>query len=248
LAHRRKVDITVAVRNVHRTMGTRLSSEISRRYGEEGLPEDTIALRFSGSAGQSFFAFGATGVTAIVHGDANDYFGKGLCGARLIVRPPLEAGYAAEENVIVGNVVLYGATSGEVFIRGRAGERFAVRNSGARAVVEGTGDHACEYMTGGRVVILGRTGRNTAAGMSGGIAYVLDEAGDFAERRCNMEMVGLEALEEEDIKEVKKMIERHLQYTASAVARRVLKNWEGMLPRFIKIMPVDYKRALEQVE
>ncbi|RJQ83949.1 MAG: glutamate synthase subunit alpha, partial [Desulfobacteraceae bacterium] len=247
LDRQQKIDITVAVRNVHRTMGTRLSSEIALRYGEAGLPEDTITLRFNGSAGQSFFAFGAKGVTAIVHGDANDYFGKGLSGARLIIRPPLSAGFKAEENVIVGNVAFYGATSGEAYIRGIVGERFCVRNSGVHAVIEGAGDHACEYMTGGRVVILGPTGRNTAAGMSGGIAYVLDEAGDFARFRCNLKMVDLEPLErQEDIDEMKKMIEKHLAYTQSPLAQRVLDHWEEILPKFIKIMPVDYKRALEK--
>jgi glutamate synthase (NADPH) large chain len=248
LAHRRPVEIAVALRNVHRTMGTRLSSDIALRYGEQGLPDNTITVRFSGSAGQSFFAFGAKGVTAIVHGDANDYFGKGLSGAQLIIRPPHDAAYPAEANVIIGNVALYGATSGEAYIRGMAGERFCVRNSGARAVVEGTGDHACEYMTGGRVVILGPAGRNTAAGMSGGIAYVLDESGDFA-KRCNLQMVGLEPVtQEQDIAELKMMIEKHLACTDSAAARRVLANWAQMLPGFVKIMPVDYKRALEQAD
>jgi glutamate synthase (NADPH/NADH) large chain len=243
------VDVAVAVRNIHRAMGTRLSSEICRRCGEDGLPDGTITLRFNGSAGQSFFAFGARGLTAIVHGDANDYFGKGLSGARLVIRPPVKAGFAAEENVIVGNVAFYGATSGEAYIRGIAGERFCVRNSGVHAVVEGTGDHACEYMTGGRVVVLGPTGRNTAAGMSGGIAYILDETGDFERYRCNLEMVDLDPLDQaDDISELKRMIEKHLIYTDSPVARRVLDHWEAMLPRFIKVMPVDYKRALEQVE
>jgi glutamate synthase domain-containing protein 3 len=229
-----------------------LSSEIAQRYGEAGLPDDTITLRCRGSAGQSFFAFAARGLTAHIEGDANNYFGKGLSGAKLIIRPPAEATFAAEENVIIGNVALYGATGGEAYIRGLAGERFAVRNSGASAVVEGTGDHACEYMTGGRVVILGATGRNAAAGMSGGIAYVLDEIGDFAQQRCNLEMVELESLEEEkEIAAVRAMIGKHRDYTQSPVAQRVLDHWEELRPKFVKIMPVDYKKALlgqDQVE
>jgi glutamate synthase domain-containing protein 2/glutamate synthase domain-containing protein 1/glutamate synthase domain-containing protein 3 len=246
------VVVQVSLGNVHRTVGTRLSSEIALRYGEEGLPDDTITLRCQGSAGQSFFAFAARGMTAIIHGDANDYFGKGLSGARLIIRPSQEATFAAEDNVIIGNVALYGATGGEAYIRGKAGERFAVRNSGAYAVVEGTGDHPCEYMTGGRVVILGPTGRNAAAGMSGGIAYVLDEHGDFAQQRCNLEMVDLEALEaEKEIAEVQAMIRKHFDATQSPVARRVLDTWEEIRPKFVKIMPVDYKKALlsqDQIE
>ena len=243
------VTIEAQLRNVHRAVGTRLSSEICLRYGEQGLPDDTITLHCRGSAGQSFFAFAARGLTAVIEGDANDYFGKGLSGARLIIRPPLAAGFKAEENVIIGNVAFYGATGGEAFIRGIAGERFCVRNSGVQAVVEGTGDHACEYMTGGRVVILGPTGRNTAAGMSGGVAYVLDEQGDFGQYRCNLEMVDLEpVVEAQDIADLKQLIERHLAYTDSAVAQRVLAQWETCLPRFVKIMPVDYKQALAQVE
>ncbi len=245
LDKKQPVTIQVALGNVHRTVGTRLSSEIAERYGDEGLPDDTVTLQCRGSAGQSFFAFAARGMTALIKGDANDYFGKGLSGAKLIIRPPEAATFTAEENVIIGNVAFYGATSGEAYIRGLAGERFCVRNSGVRAVVEGTGDHPCEYMTGGRVVILGPTGRNAAAGMSGGIAYVLDEKGDFATHRCNMEMVALEEIEEEkEIAEVKDMIQKHYDYTGSDVARRVLDNWDAMLPKFVKIMPVDYKRAL----
>ncbi len=252
LEKKQPVQIEVALGNVHRTVGTRLSSEIAGRYGDAGLPDDTITLQCRGSAGQSFFAFASKGMTAVIFGDANDYFGKGLSGAKLVIRPPVEATFAAEENVIIGNVAFYGATSGEAYIRGLAGERFCVRNSGVTAVVEGTGDHACEYMTGGRVVILGPTGRNVAAGMSGGIAYVLDETGDFASRRCNFEMVALEKLEEaKEIEEVKAMIQKHFDHTASPVAKRVLEHWEEMLPKFIKIMPVDYKKALlsqDQVE
>ncbi len=244
-----KVTLDLTLRNIYRSVGTRLSSAVSSRWGSDGLEEDTITLRCAGSAGQSFMAFGAKGITALVKGEANDYFGKGLSGAKLVMMPPEKAGFVPEENVIIGNVALYGATSGEVYIRGRAGERFCVRNSGARAVVEGAGDHACEYMTGGRVVILGPTGRNAAAGMSGGVAYVLDEQGDFGRHRCNLEMVALEDVTEgEDVAELKTLVERHLKYTESSVARRVLEHWEAMLPTFVKIMPVDYKKALEKIK
>jgi glutamate synthase domain-containing protein 2/glutamate synthase domain-containing protein 1/glutamate synthase domain-containing protein 3 len=242
----RPTTVELEILNVQRSVGTRLSGEIARRYGEPGLPEDTITLRCKGSAGQSFCAFGARGLTAIVEGDANDYFGKGLSGACLVLRPPAGARFVPEENIIVGNVAFYGATAGEAFIRGMAGERFCVRNSGLHAVVEGTGDHACEYMTGGRVVILGSTGRNTAAGMSGGVAYVLDETGDFGQLLCNREMVDLEPLTDpQEITALQLLIERHLRLTGSGVARRVLDDWPGTLPAFVKIMPRDYKRALE---
>jgi glutamate synthase domain-containing protein 3 len=242
------VSLELSLRNIYRTVGTRLSSEVSSRNGSAGLKDDTITLRCTGPAGQSFMAFGAKGITAVVRGEANDYFGKGLSGAKLVMSPPEKAAFNPEENVIIGNVALYGATSGEVYIRGRAGERFCVRNSGARAVVEGVGDHACEYMTGGRVVILGPTGRNAAAGMSGGIAYVLDEQGDFGRLRCNLEMVDLEPVVEEDATELRTMVERHLKYTGSSVARRVLDQWRTVLPKFVKIMPVDYKLALEKMK
>jgi len=242
------VQIDLPIRNVYRTTGTLLSSHIFRRRGEQGLPENTITIRSRGSAGQSFFAFAAPGITVINRGDANDYFGKGLSGATLVLRPPEEAAYIAEENVIVGNTAFYGATSGQAYLRGIAGERFCVRNSGVKAVVEGTGDHACEYMTGGRVVILGPTGRNAAAGMSGGVAYVYDEAGDFGRRRCNLEMVDLETLENpRDIAELRALIERHRNYTDSPVAAGILANWNRALPRFVKIMPRDYRRALERI-
>ncbi|MBR9982445.1 MAG: glutamate synthase large subunit [Desulfatitalea sp.] len=245
LDHRQPVSVDVTLRNIHRTVGTRLSHAIALRHGEAGLPDDTITLCCRGTAGQSFCAFAARGLTAVIHGDANDYFGKGLSGAKLIILPPPEAAFAAEHNTIIGNVALYGATSGQAYIRGQAGIRFGVRNSGAAAVVEGTGDHACEYMTGGRVVILGPTGRNTAAGMSGGIAYVLDEAGDFATRRCNREMVDLEPVTAaEDAAELKALVQSHWAHTQSPVARRVLDRWETILPRFVKVMPIDYKRAL----
>jgi len=242
-----RVELDLVVRNVQRTVGTLLSYEITRRYDEKGLAEDTIVIRADGSAGQSFCAFGAPGLTIHLRGDANDYFGKGLSGAKLTVSPPEGSRFAAEANIIVGNVALYGATSGEAFIRGVAGERFCVRNSGARAVVEGLGDHGCEYMTGGRVVVLGPTGRNFAAGMSGGIAYVLDEDGDFERCRCNPEMVDLEAVSTDDLPELQELIEKHYGYTQSAVAERVLAKWDEALLRFIKVIPVDYKRALREM-
>jgi len=244
-----KIILDLDLRNIYRTVGTRLSSAISRAKGAAGLKDDTITLRCNGSAGQSFMAFGARGITALIKGDANDYFGKGLSGAKLVIAPPDDAAFKAEENVIIGNVALYGATSGDVYIRGLAGERFCVRNSGARAVVEGAGDHACEYMTGGRVVILGPTGRNAAAGMSGGVAYVLDMRGDFGRHRCNLEMVALEpVVEAQDVAELREMITRHRDYTRSEIAKGILAQWEAMLPKFIKIMPVDYKRALEKLK
>jgi len=242
------VETEIAIRNIHRTVGTMLSHEIAKRYGGEGLPDDTIVIHCNGSAGQSFCAFGSAGITMNIHGDANDYFGKGLSGAKLTIRPPLESTFKAEENILIGNVAFYGATSGEAYVRGQAGERFCVRNSGVHAVVEGVGDHGCEYMTGGRAVILGSTGRNFAAGMSGGIAYVLDEIGDFASLRLNHNMVETEHMEsEEDIAELRSMIENHLRYTDSSVAGRILEHWETSLKSFIKIMPTDYKRALERL-
>ncbi len=239
------VAATLPIRNTHRVVGTTLGSEITRRYGGEGLPDDTIRLHFQGSAGQSFGAFIPRGLTLVLEGDSNDYLGKGLSGGKVIVYPPKGSTFVPQENVITGNVTLYGATSGEAYIRGKAGERFCVRNSGARAVVEAVGDHGCEYMTAGRVVVLGPTGRNFAAGMSGGIAYVLDEAGDF-HRRCNQEMVYLERMEEEsDLLLVEEMIRRHAMYTESEVAWRILADWQAMVPSFVKVMPKDYKRMLE---
>ena len=242
-----RVEFEQPIRNVNRTVGTMLSHEISKRYGEAGLPEDTITIRCKGSAGQSFCAFGAKGLTVYVEGDANDYFGKGLSGAKLIVAPPKESTFVSEENILIGNVALYGATKGELYARGLAGERFCVRNSGARAVVEGVGDHGCEYMTGGRAVVLGPTGRNFAAGMSGGVAYVLDETGDFGKYRCNRAMVDLEPVSDpDDVAELRGMIETHRRYTRSAVAARVLDTWDETLGKFVKVMPVEYRRALEQ--
>jgi len=242
------VEIDIAIRNINRTAGAILGSEISRRYGEEGLPDDTIRCRFKGTAGQSFGAFLPKGVSFILSGDANDYLGKGLSGGRIVVRRPDTATFKAEENIIAGNVILYGATSGEVFINGVVGERFCVRNSGAHAVVEGVGDHGCEYMTGGRVVVLGSTGRNFAAGMSGGIAYVLDEENSF-EKLCNISMVDLEALEDKAEKNfVRKLVERHLDYTGSDRARKVLENWEENAARIVKVMPIEYRRVLDSLE
>jgi glutamate synthase domain-containing protein 3 len=235
----------VAIRNVNRTVGGILSGEIARRYGASGLPEGSIEISFSGSAGQSFAAWLAPGVTFSLRGETNDYAGKGLSGGVVSVRPPERARFRAEENMLVGNTVLYGAIGGRAFFRGLAGERFAVRNSGAHAVVEGVGDHGCEYMTGGRVVILGRTGRNFAAGMSGGIAYVYDVDRRF-EGRCNLELVDLEPLAEDDAEEVKALISEHVARTGSLVGRNVLASWERAVERFVKVMPRDYKRVLAE--
>jgi glutamate synthase domain-containing protein 2/glutamate synthase domain-containing protein 1/glutamate synthase domain-containing protein 3 len=244
LEDRRRVEIRLPIRNVHRTVGAMLSGEIARRYGSEGLPDDTVRFQFAGSAGQSFGAFLAKGVTLELEGDANDYVGKGLSGGRLVVYPPRASIFQPEENILIGNVALYGATSGEAFFNGMAGERFAVRNSGATAVVEGLGDHGCEYMTKGVVVVLGKCGRNFAAGMSGGIAYVLDEKGDFPERRCNRASVDLDPMTAEDSALVFGLIERHFELTGSPRAKWVLENWDTMLEKFIKIFPHEYKRVL----
>jgi len=270
------VRIETAIRNTNRTVGAMLSGEVARRYGHRGLPDDTIYIKAEGIAGQSFGAWVAHGVTIELSGEANDYVGKGLSGGRLVIYPPRECPIVPEENIIVGNTVLYGAISGECYFRGVAGERFAVRNSGATAVIEGVGDHGCEYMTGGVVVVLGSTGRNFAAGMSGGIAYVLDEAGDF-ERRCNLAMVELEPISDEDealediehqggdleshgrvdidhdmtrydAKRLRNLIEKHMHYTDSARARAILDNWSEYLPKFVKVMPMDYRRALEEMK
>jgi glutamate synthase (NADPH/NADH) large chain len=237
--------INLPVRNIHRSVGTMLSGEIARRYGSAGLPDDTIRIQLNGSAGQSLGAFLAKGVTITLEGEANDYVGKGLSGGRLIVYPPRRSGFAPEENIIIGNVALYGATSGEVFFNGVAGERFAVRNSGATAVVEGVGDHGCEYMTNGLVLVLGSCGRNFAAGMSGGIAYVFDERGDFTEERCNLESVDLEPmLEGKDIQLVRTLIARHLELTWSPRAKWILDNWHEAASRFIKVFPHEFKRVM----
>ena len=239
-----KVAAEIPIQNVHRVVGTITGGELTKKWGAKGLPEDTIRILFRGSAGQSFGAFMPKGMTFCLEGDTNDYLGKGLSGGKIIVYPSEKATFVPEENVIVGNVAFYGATSGEAYIRGVAGERFCVRNSGVTAVVESVGDHGCEYMTGGRVVVLGPAGRNFAAGMSGGVAYVLDEHGEFP--KCvNRQMVGIEKLESpEEIAEVRALVERHLAYTKSARAKRVLDAWDQMVPKFVKVMPNDYKRML----
>ena len=271
LDHVKPVRIEMPIRNVHRTVGAMLSGEVAKRYGHSGMPEDTISVRFTGVAGGSFGAFLARGVSLELIGDANDYVGKGMSGGRVVVRQPRNVKRDPTENIIVGNTVLYGAIAGEAYFEGVAGERFAVRNSGAIAVVEGTGDHACEYMTGGVVVTLGATGRNFAAGMSGGVAYVYDPKGNFRDL-CNLTMVGIEAVPVAagppddperprqksisvensgmgdmlrfDAERLKILIERHLLYTGSARARSLLDNWDESLKHFVKVMPIDYRRAL----
>ena len=248
LEDKKEVNIILPIKNTNRTVGTILGHEITKRYGAEGLPEDTVNIHFNGSAGMSFGAFVPKGVTLTLEGDANDYIGKGLSGGKIIVYPPRPSTFAAEENILVGNVVLYGATSGEAYFRGIAGERFCVRNSGVSTVVEGVGDHGCEYMTGGRVVIIGKTGRNFGAGMSGGIAYVLDENRDF-DTRCNQEMVDLESIsEDEDIELVKQLLNKHVQYTKSTVAENILNNWTAYEEKFVKVMPRDYKKVLTAIK
>jgi glutamate synthase (NADPH/NADH) large chain len=270
------VRIAMPIRNIDRTTGAMLSGEIARRHGHDGLPDDTIVVQFAGTAGQSFGAFLVHGVTFELYGDANDYVGKGLSGGRIVVRPAAQSGVVPEDSIIVGNTVLYGAIAGECYCRGVAGERFAVRNSGAIAVIEGAGDHCCEYMTGGVVVVLGRTGRNFAAGMSGGVAYVLDEDGSFASR-CNLAMVELEPMPgEEDINarvfhhvrdleahglvdvmsdmsrfdahRLHHLIARHARFTGSAVAAKILDDWDSWYPKFRKVMPVEYRRALNELK
>ena len=241
----RNVEVNLPVRNVHRSVGAILSGEIARRYGSAGLPDDTIRIHLKGSAGQSLGAFLAKGITLTLEGDANDYVGKGLSGGKIVVYPPPGSTFAPEENIIVGNVVLYGATSGEAFFNGVAGERFAVRNSGATAVVEGVGDHGCEYMTNGLVLVLGACGRNFAAGMSGGVAYVFDERGDFTEKRCNLESVDLEPLHDaQDVQIVRNLVTRHHELTGSRRAKWILDNWSEMASHFIKVFPHEFKRVL----
>jgi glutamate synthase (NADPH/NADH) large chain len=269
------VKINTPIMNYDRSFGAMLSGRVAERYGYQGLPEDTIHIEARGIAGQSFGAFAARGVSIDLIGEANDYVGKGLSGGRLTIYPPPECPIKAEDNIIVGNTVLYGAISGECYFSGVGGERFAVRNSGATAVIEGVGDHCCEYMTGGIVVVLGPSGRNFAAGMSGGIAYVLDEAGDF-EQRCNLAMVELEPIPAEDdasagleqggeleghgqvdishdmtrydALRLRDLIEKHKHYTNSARAEMIINNWEQYLPRFVKVMPMDYRRALQEMK
>jgi glutamate synthase (ferredoxin) len=240
------VEIAMPIRNVNRTVGTILGSELTRRHGGAGLPDDTIKIKFHGSAGQSFGAFVPRGMTLTLEGDANDYVGKGLSGGKIIIYPPRNASFIPEDNILIGNVALYGATGGRAFFRGRAGERFCVRNSGALAVVEGTGDHGCEYMTGGVAVVIGATGRNFAAGMSGGSAFIFDETGDFPQR-CNLEMVDLEPLREpEDLDLVRDLLIQHAGYTGSTVAAQILGDWDWAVGKFVKVMPVDYRRVLEE--
>ncbi|HPP54431.1 MAG TPA: hypothetical protein PK777_15875 [Thermoguttaceae bacterium] len=240
------VRLETPIRNVHRAVGASLSHHVVRKYGAKGLPDGTIEITFRGSAGQSFGAFLAPGITLRLIGDANDYLGKGLSGGRIVVQTPPGSSFDPKENVIAGNTLLYGATSGEVFINGLVGERFAVRNSGAIAVVEGVGDHGCEYMTGGLVVVLGQTGRNFAAGMSGGVAYVLDEYQLF-DTLCNLDMVDIESLwAEEDLQTLRTLLQRHYQWTGSLQARRILDSWPEMSGKFVKVMPIDYRKALQR--
>ncbi len=246
LESKQQVEVSLPIRNVHRTVGAMLSGEIAKRYGMEGLPPDTIHFKFTGTAGQSFGAWLAKGVTLTLEGESNDYLGKGMSGGRIVVLPLKGSNFIPEETIIIGNVALYGAIAGEAYFYGMAGERFGVRNSGVHAVVEGVGDHGCEYMTGGVMVVLGKTGRNFAAGMSGGVAFVLNEDGGF-ERRCNLSMVELEPIRDKtDQALLRGMIERHAQYTGSTKAKKILKNWEVMLPKFVRVMSVEYKKVLAQ--
>jgi len=248
LFRKEKTYLDFDITNIDRAVGAVLSNEISKIYGAQGLPENTLNLNFTGSAGQSFGAFSTKGLTMIVNGNTNDYLGKGLSGAKVIIKVPEKATIVPEDNVITGNVTLYGATSGEVYINGKAGERFCVRNSGAQAVVEGIGDHGCEYMTGGVAVVLGEVGRNFGAGMSGGIAFVLDSKGTFR-NNCNSEALNLDPVVlEEDINVLKTLITNHYNATLSPLAQRILEQWEQYLPKFIKVLPEEYKQALIKLE
>lgn len=241
-----KVELSYDIINTDRAAGAMLSGEIAGRYGHDGLADDTINVSFKGSAGQSFGAFLMKGVNFRLEGEANDYVGKGLSGGRIAICPPAESKFDASENIIAGNTILYGATSGEIFINGRAGERFAVRNSGATAVVEGAGDHCCEYMTGGRVVVLGTTGRNFAAGMSGGLAYVWDKNHNF-DYYCNMDMIELDLIEDKAGRdELRGLIEKHYKYTGSALAKKMLDNWSQYVGEFIQVTPIEYRRILQE--
>ncbi|NTU94353.1 MAG: glutamate synthase subunit alpha, partial [Chlorobiaceae bacterium] len=243
-----RVNTTLPIKNINRVAGTIVGNAVTKAYGSKGLPDDTIHLKFIGSAGQSLGAFMPNGMTIELEGDANDYIGKGLSGGRIIAYPPKSAKFVPEENIIVGNVALYGATSGEAFIRGMAGERFCVRNSGALAVVESVGDHGCEYMTGGKVVILGKTGRNFAAGMSGGTAYVYDVDGAFS-GRCNQAMVTLSPVESgEELAWLKSTIERHVAATGSKLGASLVAEWQNASLRFVKVQPNDYKRAMDAMK
>jgi glutamate synthase domain-containing protein 3 len=244
---KQKASIDMSIRNTNRTVGTILSNYVCKKYGEKGLPDGSLELNFKGSAGQSFGAFLAPGITLKLTGQSNDYVGKGLSGGRIVLITPPGSKFAAHENIIAGNTLLYGATKGEIFINGMAGERFGVRNSGTTAVVEGLGDHGCEYMTGGTIVVLGKTGCNFAAGMSGGIAYVLDEMQLF-DTLCNLDMVELESIYlEEDKKILKDLIERHYKWTQSKQAERILESWSDMLGKFVKVVPIDYRKSLEKM-
>ena len=246
IEHRKEVSLEYSIANTDRAVGAMLSGVIAARYGGAGLPEQTLSVKFKGSAGQSFGAFLVHGVCFKLEGETNDYMGKGLSGGRIAVLPPIRSNYAAEENTIAGNTILYGATGGEVYINGRAGERFAVRNSGATAVVEGVGDHCCEYMTGGRVVVLGPTGRNFAAGMSGGVAYVWNP-NDHFDYFCNMEMVELSLIEESSYrKELHELIRQHYLYTGSKLARTMLDEWNKYADQFIQVIPIEYKKVLQE--
>ena len=247
LYRKEKMNLAYPIKNTNRTVGAIISNEISKIYGHLGLPEDTLNINFSGSAGQSFGAFGAFGLTFTLEGNTNDYLGKGLSGAKLIIKKPAKADFLAENNIIVGNVCLFGAVNGQAYINGIAGERFAVRNSGATAVVEGVGDHCCEYMTGGKVIVLGKTGRNFAAGMSGGIAYVYDPENKFSNGLCNTETIEFEYISEEDAAELKTIIEKHVLYTESKKGAKLLADWDTNLDNFVKVMPTEYKRALERI-
>jgi glutamate synthase (ferredoxin) len=236
------------INNINRSVGAIVSNEISKIYGHLGLPEDTLNINFTGSAGQSLGAFSAHGLTFTVEGNTNDYLGKGLSGAKLIIKKPAKATFVAEKNIIVGNVCLFGAIEGEAYINGIAGERFAVRNSGAIAVVEGVGDHGCEYMTGGKVVVLGSTGRNFAAGMSGGIAYIYDPEHKFKNGLCNTETIEFETVEGEDEADLRGLIEKHVLYTESSRGKELLNDWATSLDNFVKVMPTEYKKALKRLE
>ena len=240
------VSLKRILQNTDRAVGAMLSGEVAKKYGNDGLPDNTIHCEFKGSAGQSFAAFLSKGITFTLKGDANDYLGKGLSGGKIILLPPDTSNFKPEDNIIAGNTLLYGATTGEVYINGQVGERFCVRNSGALAVVEGAGDHCCEYMTGGRTVVLGKTGRNFAAGMSGGIAYVYNPDGDF-DYYCNMEMVELSLIEDiSDIRELHDIISNHYKHTSSPLAKRLLDNWMNEINSFIKVTPIEYKRVLQE--
>ena len=247
IERKEKTVVDIPIRNINRTVGAILSNRIVGVHGRDGLPDGTLEIVATGTAGQSFGAFLAPGVTLRLIGDANDYLGKGLSGGRIILQPPPTAPFMPQDNIIAGNTLLYGATGGEVFINGQVGERFAVRNSGVTAVVEGVGDHGCEYMTGGRVVIIGRTGRNFAAGMSGGIAYVFDDQQLF-DTLCNLDMVDLESVyQPEDVEFLHTTIQRHYDYTSSPRAKWILDNWRDLIGRFVKVMPIDYRQSLERM-